>query len=276
MVMARVGGETYKLFGCPDLNATKPHQTALEFSSTHTIITSQSELLTFSLDFFSPVDLDDYVRQSLPYSYLTVTVEGASGSSLEIFSAIDGSWTGQNQAPQTTRSTLDDIEFFTLSPHSPITFAEVNQTAQWGEWVFASRTGSADNKSCGQGSPSAMLHAFKESGNLSFVSDSEPAATDLVACSVGFGSSPGNASTTFIIGLHQDYLINYMEEDGMKPQIGYYRSKFDTVEAAVPFVFDDYDNALSKSTILDQRIRELGAELGQNYTDILESNVLQS
>jgi len=76
-ILARVDGTTYSLFGDPGNigNGSAATTTFVSFTSSHTLIELAAGAASITLDFFSPVlpGTNDYVRQSLPYSYLTVT-----------------------------------------------------------------------------------------------------------------------------------------------------------------------------------------------------------
>ena len=279
MVMARVDGEAYKLFGCSNTNVTakKPVQKSIEFTSTHTTITSQAGSTKVTLDFFSPVDPDDFVRQSLPFSYLTVSMVGDANSDIDIFSAIDGSWTGQDAAPNVARQEFGDIQMFNLAPNSPVVFGEANEMSQWGETIFATSSSSAtSNMSCGQGSPNSIISAFEFTGVLPYSNQSAFDRDHIVACSHSFRNSENNVSATFVVGLYHNEVINYAESSGNATQVGYYRSQFNTLESAVQHFFEDYDAALAQSAQLDEHIRQMGHEVSANYSDILEFSVRQS
>jgi hypothetical protein len=76
-ILARVNGEVYSLFGVPGgiINTTAATTGAVRYTSSHTLIELTAGKANITLDFFSPVlpGTGDYARQSLPYSYLTVT-----------------------------------------------------------------------------------------------------------------------------------------------------------------------------------------------------------
>ncbi len=98
-VMARVNGKTYSLFGVPDplAGVTLATVQSAEYSSTHTTFTLQAGNMNFVLDFLSLVAPWDYARQSMPFSYLTISTSATSGATadVQIYSDVDNSWTGQ-------------------------------------------------------------------------------------------------------------------------------------------------------------------------------------
>jgi hypothetical protein len=69
-VIGRVNGKTYNLLGIPDPENGTLQATVLsaEYTSTHSIFILNAASTNFTLDFFSPVSPDNYLRQSLPFS----------------------------------------------------------------------------------------------------------------------------------------------------------------------------------------------------------------
>jgi hypothetical protein len=70
-----------------------------EYTATHTKFAADTGDAQFLLEFLSPVNPKSYLRQSLPFSYLTVPVIGALNgkpASVQIYGNIDDSWKDQN------------------------------------------------------------------------------------------------------------------------------------------------------------------------------------
>ena len=90
-VMARVDGKAYSLFGVagPHDGAKSGTVTKAFYTSTHSTFTVTAGSREFTLDFFSPVSPKNYLRQSLPFSYLTVTLSAGDSSSVQIYSDIE-------------------------------------------------------------------------------------------------------------------------------------------------------------------------------------------
>ena len=138
-VMARVDGQTYSLFGVPvPVSGVTPGSfQSADYTSTHTTFIVSAGSAMFKLDFFSPVAPQDYVRQSLPLSYLTVSACGVDGATpaIQIYSDIDNSWTGQFGENVITSwgysLSEDSVHVFTLTPGNIATYSEVDDMAQW-------------------------------------------------------------------------------------------------------------------------------------------------
>jgi hypothetical protein len=96
-VFARVNNATYALLcgttpsPIPGVS-TNATVVSASYTSTHSIFVLQAGGARFTLDFFSPVSATNFVRQSLPFSYLSVTTDTTTMSAVQIYSDIDGSW----------------------------------------------------------------------------------------------------------------------------------------------------------------------------------------
>lgn len=77
-VLARIDGATYNLFGVetPESNTLSCTVISTEYTATRTIFVVDVGDAQFRLEFLSPVNPKDYLRQSLPFSYLNVSVIG--------------------------------------------------------------------------------------------------------------------------------------------------------------------------------------------------------
>lgn len=106
-VIARVDGEAWSIFGVPkaDDGVRPARRQSAEYIATHTTFCVAAGSAMVVLDFISPMSPKNYLRQSLPFSYLTVAVSGSNGASpdVQIYSDIDNSWAGQYGAHVSTK-----------------------------------------------------------------------------------------------------------------------------------------------------------------------------
>lgn len=92
---------SYNLFGVSDPLANTQNAAVISasYTSSHTTFVLAAGGIQFTLDFLSPINPKDYVRQSLPFSYLTVsvsTIRPGVAANIQIYSDFDDSWNGQN------------------------------------------------------------------------------------------------------------------------------------------------------------------------------------
>lgn len=89
----RVDGHAYTWMGLPGSKTV--NQTAYEYTSTKSIFTMNVEnKLEMNITFLSPITPDDYIRQSLVFSYLNVEVSSLDGQEhdVQIYADISAGW----------------------------------------------------------------------------------------------------------------------------------------------------------------------------------------
>ena len=259
------------MFGCPDSSIPAATQTGRQVTATHTYITMKAGPVTFQLDFFSPVSLTNYVRQSIPYSYLTVSVQNAPRvSSIQIMSAIDDSWTAQAPNTQVELSKTRKSTIYSLSGVNSIPLTEISDQATYGNTVFAADSG-AGQVTHQVGSPSAVKDAFKQWGSLKPNPGSYQSG-DLVALAYELPRRSKPSPVSFAIGFERNETILWLTE----PLTGYYKSEFSTTEEVVDHFFSDEQAARKEGSSLDAKTIKTGKAISSNYSDVLEASVRQT
>ena len=270
-ILARVDSKIYSLFGAPQgiSNCPVATQNSVNYTSTHTIVELEAGSLDVTLDFFSPVSPKNYVRQSLPFSYFTVTAESKDGlaHSAEVMSGIDSRWTGEQ---------IDEPDFgFQSSGSSAIinmsipnySYYTVNSDmATWGHVILAAEQSNSSIATYQTGDGPTVYSDFAKNGKLVGQDKGNTAgvAKDL-------GKVKLKVSTTFTIGLYQEHSINYLGN----VQTHYYRSKYPTSMQAVDFFFGDFHAANEESNSFDQQIAEQSRKISGNYAEITSTAVRQ-
>ncbi|OJJ39889.1 hypothetical protein ASPWEDRAFT_49741 [Aspergillus wentii DTO 134E9] len=274
-VIARVDGQAYNLFGVSSSldNSKAATVTGASFTSTHSTFTLEAGSRTFTLDFLSPVSPKNLLRQSLPFAYLTISVSGASdGSSVQIYSDIDSSWTGQPDNSKWHITTNDTTSIYHLGPVNGATFSQTDPgQALWGETAYATRPSNQSNLTSASGPLSSIRSQFVSNGALSN-SHAEWTSDGVAGFAHDLGKVTDKTSVTFAIGHVRERVIDYVGN----AQAGYYWAKYPgTVQVASHFL-DDYAGAASESTALDNLIQTGGEDAyGSNYSGILALSLRQ-
>lgn len=273
-VIARVDGTAYNLFGVasPNDGTESGTVTAATYTSTHSTFTVTAGSREFTLDFFSPVSPKNYLRQSLPFSYLTVTVAAGDSSSVQIYSDIDSSWTGQPANSDWGYSTSGSTSIFQIHAVGAASYSQSkDEQALWGQAVYATRPSDSSSLSTASGPRVSTRGSFIENGTLNG-KHADWSSGGVVGFAHDLGTTADEAAVTFAIGHVREESINFLGE----AQTGYYRAKYADVDAAVSHFLDDYSAAKTESTKLDKLIQDLGvSSYGSNYSDILALSVRQ-
>lgn len=253
-------------------NAQAATQTGIKFTATHTIVTlSAGDAATVTVDFFSPVSPDNYIRQSFPYSYVTVNVTGSSTHDIQIFSGVDDTWSGFSGALKASVQKGDDGEsvYFNISDPSQTLYAENDQMAAWGSIVFGSKPTAASKLTWQYDVRRTVQQAFVANGTL--VDTATTYGEDyLFGISHDFGST-SSASATFAVGYDRAHALTFLGTS----YSGYYMSEYSTPGSALPAFLEDYEDAFAESETFDARVASAGSAFSTEYTDLLEQSVRQ-
>jgi hypothetical protein len=272
--MVRVDGQTYSLMGVKDPGeGVQPAVVrGAEYTATHSVFTATAGTVVVTLDFFSPVSPANYLRQSLPFSYLTVSVSGTSANSVQVFSSIDGRWTGESEGAVCEFNNAGSTGMFSLKVEDATLYAESSDMATWGETIFASRPTASSRLSFASGNGDRVMSQFVKSGKLA-AGGQQCKSGGIVALSHDLGVVTGDQEVTFAVGYVREKAINYLG----KAYTGYYRAEHPDTYQAVIYFLNDYSDAFSESLILDQKLSTAAkSAAGQKYADIVALSTRQA
>jgi hypothetical protein len=280
-IFARIDNTTYSLFGNPQgtFNATNAQTNSISYTSSHTYISVTAGRASFTLDFFSPVlpGKDEYARQSLPYSYLTVSATSYSflPPKVQILTAIDYTWTAQNGASLLNYTTSGSAGFFWFYNPNATAYTEVGDMATYGSVLFGTTLGNDTKVACGSASE---LYSSFTNGQLQTSNTSLSCSpTALAGLFKNLGTCGHTASSaTFVVGFDRVQAIQYLN----KTQTGFYRTQWPTVPDAVEHVLEDYHSIFASSLAFDADVRSraeaVSPTFGSKYADIVEASVRQT
>lgn len=275
--MARVDGTAYNLFGMPvsTPNSLSGEVTDASFTSTHSIFVLNAGTASITLDFFSPVSFHNYTRQSMPFSYLTVSSIGLNGANpaVQIYSDIDDTWTGQSNSTSYSFATSGTASVHQLQANHDLLYTESeHQQALWGKAVFAGSSNVPGKLVAASGARDDLRNQFRVNGSLTGET-STFVTGDVVSFWYELGLVADQPSCTFAIGYVRPAAVNHTGQ----AYTPYYRAYFPTINDAISRFLDDYPAALAESHILDNTVQSTGATVGgQNYADVLALSVRQT
>lgn len=272
IILAQVDGKTFTLFGGLDgiTNTTAATQKSINYTATHTIAELDAGAASIVVDFFSPVSPNNHLRQSYPFSYVTITVAGSSD--VQILSAIDDSWYGQPGKLVSQYQKTGATSMISLTDPSAVDYAEVNAMAAWGSIVLATSQAGSSSVSYQTGPADNVFSKFVESGSLDGTSPTYITGDWIAfAQKLSSVSSTSTSSITFAVGQYRDKLVNYLGND----QVGFFKSTYSGLLDVVDGFLDDYESAYSESQTLDKAIYSETGSISSNYTDLTTAAVRQ-
>lgn len=263
------------MFGVPvPGNGTQPASVvSAEYTSTHTLFTVTAGSASFTLDFLSPVSPANYVRQSLPFSYLTVSASGTNVSaSVQLYSDIDDTWTGQSASTTWNYTTSGATSLHQLSANGAATYSEDKDQALWGQAVYASRPSNSSKLSTQSGPSNTVRSQFAINGTLT---GQQPpwTAGGVVALAHDLGTVSTKKCVTFAVGYVREEAVNYLGN----ARTAYYRATYSDTTSAITHFLDDFSDAQTESQSLDTSLAgKASASAGTNYSDIVTLSTRQA
>jgi hypothetical protein len=286
-VLARIDGATYNLFGVkiPESNTLSCTVVSAEYTATRTIFVVDAGDAQFRLEFLSPVNPKDYLRQSMPFSYLAVSVIGVLNgkpASVQIYSDIDDSWNGQNldlwdQVSAWTLNTQGSAAVWQINHVGATRYAEGGPNgdmALWGSVVYASQPSGSAKFTMAAGQLSKLRSYFVSNGDLSSLGPNPNwAKKSVTAFAHDLGVVGSHQSVTFALGYTRNCDVEYLGDC----HVGYYKSTYnDTASAAVAFL-NDYATAEKQAVDMDSNINDTAVSAaGKNYADIVALSTRQA
>jgi hypothetical protein len=274
--MTRVQNQTFSLFGVPAPASGVKAASVLsgEYSATRSVFKLQAGPVQFTLDFFSPVSPKNLLRQSLPFSYLSVSalVLDSSNPSIQVYSDIGGLWLGEGSNAAKVYNLTETPAgkaMYSWSLASPMTYAESSDMALWGQAIYATNNASLTTQT---GDPATVRARFQGYGSLNGAHPGWTASA-VTAFAHDLGSVKQTANVSFAIGYIREAAVNYLGS----PRTGYYVAQFPTTASALDHFLQDYAAADAESRTLDSALASKAAAIaGKNYSDIAILSLLQT
>ncbi|KAL7901531.1 hypothetical protein HDV63DRAFT_410931 [Trichoderma sp. SZMC 28014] len=281
----KVDGKAYNWMGAAP-GAGNVDQESLKYTSTRTTFTMNvGGLVQMAAEFLSPVYPDDLRRQSVPFSYLKISVVSLDGRShsVQIYSDVSGEW-ASGDSSQTIRwehQANDGVLSHKFYRQNQDAFQEANDQASWGSWYWS--TGDIRGVTYKIGQDTVVRGQFLANGTLDNTIDTKYRAVNdrwpvfAFARDLGAVGRSGSASTLFTIGIAQQDAILFQGQGSSAEQVpSLWTSYFDESEL-VPFFYKDYSYASQYATNLDNRIARDSVEAGgDDYLTITSLAVRQA
>ena len=204
--------------------------------------------------------------------YLTISVAGAWSNNIQVFSSIDGRWTGRSSDAVANFQQANSTAIYSLTVESAFEYSEESDMATWGQAILASRPTVSSTLSYSSGKQAHVHSQFVQNGKLAG-NDSPWLSGGIVALAHDLGTVTGQQTVNFAVGYEREHAISYLD----RAYTGYYRGWYPQVSQALSHFLDDYQDALVESRDLDLAIvAQAKAAAGQKYTDIVTLSARQA
>ncbi|KLO15829.1 hypothetical protein SCHPADRAFT_888243 [Schizopora paradoxa] len=270
--------------------------TSVVLTPTRTSYLIQAGAAELNVTFFTPITPTDLTRQSLPFSYLYITVtnppDAPQGGGVRVYTDITAAqWLSGEDIAANASSIIDDELIVLISQlESPQQFVEIDERPQDGTVYYAAKAGSNVRYQVGQDIPVRTL-ATNSSGLQNVVDQSygsrplDDPQVDVFGISFdldqpndgdqgnGNGASP---PLLWAVGLTRDPSIEFTSLNGSAQlRSSYFWSNFSTPRDAISFFLDDFDDALASANTFDAQILDSANKYSSEYADLVSLTARQ-
>ncbi|KAH8976457.1 hypothetical protein EDB92DRAFT_1381825 [Lactarius akahatsu] len=258
VVLVRVDNITYLFLGsAPDINTTVK-LTKTVISPTQTKLTAEAGPMQINLTFLNPIEPQNWLKQSIPFSYMSLTAESLDGAvhALQVYSGLSADWLSGIQTQVTIkdpRISFADVLYHTIYPQPA-----------WGVLYIATKLNGDDGLSNIKykiAGDSVSRDLFRLNGRLDDQTVLTVALNSTVfAISHDLGTIQAwQDPVIWAIGYNTDPVINYTDLSGAPPQQRrlFYKSQYpDTADdqSLIDDFISDFANASSRAQVLDLKI----------------------
>ncbi len=280
--IVRIDGTAYLFMGDPKLALPAPNgnhgtartvhdfpraldQTALKVTPTCSRFELQAAGVALVVEFLSPIEPGDLKRQSIPLSYIHVTVRGMDSSrhKVELYMDIGGDWVSCDRGRKITSRLkhAKGVRAWALQLEQAQPLTEQKEFAAWGSILWATNRHHGLSVQFGDGP--VVRGQFARHGRLTASGDSGPSTIGEHPPVFGFSVDLGHVGataqrTTFSIGHIRQPAINYLGKH-LSPL---WKSYFKGWEEMLAFFHQDAEAAFERAARLDARVIADAREVG--------------
>lgn len=223
-------------------------QISAEYTATRTIFTFQAAAVRFNVTFLSPVTPNDYLRQSLPLSYLHIELDQTTrqGRDIQLYTEIDERWvTGpdsdfQNYPYNMQFEAVNSTSMYLVQRDSPEVYTEFGQRAEWGSAVYAVR--SIVGLSSRNNNNVVTQLEFLTKGNLTFDHGGVGGPNNSFAYAVDISTANAPSDVIIAVGHLRSPYLEYIRavpgsvsQSYQQPRYGYWQAHFPNFAVAATF-----------------------------------------
>jgi hypothetical protein len=280
--IARVDGTSYVFMGAPAIVLNVPNgnngspstvlgfeqalqQTLLEVTATRSRFHLEGGGISLVVEFFSPVEPGDLRRQSIPMSYVVLTVRSIDGQphDVQLYADISGEWTSGDVSQLISWTPYSDasLRAWTVQLQNQQPLTEQGQLAAWGNVVWA--TPAASNLTYQSGQDLVVRGQFVSNGTLANSNDTNYRAISnnwpVFAFCHDLGRVGEQAITVPLsIGQVRTPAVSYLGQNLQPLWTSYFSSWHDMAG----FFHSDYAAASKRADSLDAKVRSHAQDAG--------------
>jgi hypothetical protein len=269
--LVSIDGQIYAWAGTA---ATPLTQTNLRVTATRSIFTLNAGGVELTAEWLSPIEPGDLMRESVPFTLLTVTVRAIDGAShdVRVYADITGEWATSTESAVITWdvTTTGCNQYWSVQRQTPDPLTESTQMANWGSAIWGSPR--SDNLTYQSGYAADVRSQFATGGSLTGANDTDFRAVDDDQPVFAFASDLGSIgaferSVRFAVGHVRTPLISYGPD--ATPILPWWTTYWQDWPDVADFFLADASAARIRAIALDAKIEGAAtAAAGPGYSAI--------
>ncbi|KAJ4001761.1 hypothetical protein F5050DRAFT_1721221 [Lentinula boryana] len=282
----KVDGVAYSFLGAPAVSGatfTQATQQSFSFTSTQSTFVLSAGPVDLTVNFLSPVEPTDLVKQSVPFSYMAVSAASTDGAthSVQIYSDISAEWvSGDDSLTVNWTTTTGDILTHQVQLTSPTVYGEVSDHTQYGSAFYSTPNTVSATYQTGQ---DIIVRAqFINNGVLANTQDTNFRAVSNdwpvfgLAHNLGSVGSTASAPVVYSVGHIRDPALEYVVVGGTQARSVYFWSEYSTPADVISEFLGDYNAALTRANTFDAKVQSDASAISTEYAGIVALSVRQS
>ncbi|KAL0061631.1 hypothetical protein AAF712_011548 [Marasmius tenuissimus] len=282
----RVDGDLYEWLGAAMTNPTlkftladgkKKDRATLNdviITPTRTVYVMTAGAVQLNVTFLSPIEPDDVVLQSFPFSYVFVDVNSSDGAAhqVQVYSDLSGEWLAfANNVPIQWETSTSPVITHSAKTSSQNKLQENSNMAQDATLYHATNPG--DGVTWQTGGHYGLRGWFLDHGSLNSTQDTAFRNIEdnfpVFAFSHDLGALTGAKSFVYAIGLARNPVIRQASGSGSFDLPPYWSTKYKSVDKGLQVFLADADNAKARAFKLDERIQTDARKISSPYNDVV-------
>ncbi|KAH9052587.1 hypothetical protein EDB87DRAFT_1570373 [Lactarius vividus] len=246
-------------------------------SPTQTVFTAEAGPMQINLTFLNPIEPGDWVKQSIPLSYISLTAKSLDGAAhaVQVYLDISPEWNQSEEIYWTDIVAGDGIVGYMVQRQNPTLPAdELTDLTEWGIIYNVMKEGDNITRKHGDSSVTRLL--FLNNGVLADSEALDPNHFNPNSTVFAISRNLGTIQVTqdpvvWAIGYTTDPVINYTDLSGTPPQKRsfFYKTQYPEDGTLIHDFMNDFANASSRAQKLDQKILQDAAPISGLYGDLV-------
>ncbi|KAH9040317.1 hypothetical protein EDB83DRAFT_2295685 [Lactarius deliciosus] len=288
-ILVRVDNKTFAFLGDSDpsdLGLIPVNVTSVVVSPTQSTLSAEAGHMQMNLTFLNPIEPGDWVKQSIPLSYMSLTATSMDGvaHSVQVYSHLGAGWLSGNQSQEILWTGIgeDSVIGHQVRRQNPTLSSRVSTDTDWATLHHFMKMSDDITWKVNESSVSRrsfMLNGVLENAELALqLDDSQDYLTPNLNFKLTVFAMSRDLSTIqatqdpviWVVGYTTDPVISYTDLSGTSQlRSPVYKDQYSDDRFLIVDFMNDFANASSRAQKLDQKILQEAAPISGPLGDLV-------